>query len=147
MANDSNWLYGYPNLFNYSQVRFGPSTLALMNQSGVTNPNAQFLKITMENSSSANLVTGPYSIVFKLENPFIWFPGTLTVYAGLIFDTQYVLDHGGFGTPTSYNPYLNQNPIPGTGPYVITQVSEASYVKFQQNPNYWGNSLTQQQNC
>jgi peptide/nickel transport system substrate-binding protein len=143
-ANASSWMYGYPNLFNYSQVRFGPATLALMNQSGVINPSEPMLKI-MENSSWPIYVTGPYSIVFKLENPFIWFPGTLTVYAGLIFDTQYVLEHGGFGTPTAYNPYFNQNPIPGTGPYEITQVSELNYVKFQQTPNYWGNNLTQQQ--
>lgn len=143
-ANDSSWLYGYPNLFNYTEVNFGPATLALMNQSGLINPNSQLLAI-MENSSWPIYVTGPYSIVFQLENPFIWFPGTLTVYAGLIFDTQYVLDNGGFGTPTTYNSYFNQHPIPGTGPYVITQVSELNYVKFQQNPDYWGANLSAQQ--
>ena len=140
-ANDSSWLYGYPNLFNYSDVNFGPSTLALMNQSGLISPNSQLMAI-MENSSWPIYVTGPSTIVFHLENPFIWFPGTLTVYAGLMFDVQYVLDHGGFGTPSDYNNYFNQNPIPGTGPYTITDVSELNYVQFQQNPNYWGANLT-----
>ena len=59
-----------------------------------------------------------------------------------MLDMQYVFDHGGLGTPTAYNPYFNQNPIPGTGPYEITQVSELNYVKFQQNPNYWGDNLS-----
>jgi peptide/nickel transport system substrate-binding protein len=143
-VNDSSWLYGYPNLFNYAPVQFGPATLALMNQTdAVTNPTGPLLQI-MENSSWPIYVTSPYAIVFQLKNPFIWFPGTLTVYAGLMLDMQYVFDHGGLGTPTAYNPYFNQNPIPGTGPYEITQVSELNYVKFQQNPNYWGDNLTQQ---
>ena len=49
-VNDSSWLYGYPNLFNYAPVQFGPATLALMNQTGaVTNPTGQLLQI-MENA-------------------------------------------------------------------------------------------------
>ena len=115
-----------------------------MNQTGaVTNPTGQLLQI-MENSSLPSTSPASDSIVFQLQNPFIWFPGTLTVYAGLMLDMQYVFDHGGLGTPTAYNPYFNQNPIPGTGPYEITQVSEPNYVKFQQNPNYWGDNLSQQ---
>jgi peptide/nickel transport system substrate-binding protein len=140
-ANSSSWLYGYPNLFNYSAVNFGPSTLALMNQSGLANPSSQLLAI-MQNTSWPIYVTGQYTIVFHLNAPFIWFPGTLTVYAGLMFDVQYVLDHGGFGTASSYNDYFNQHPIPGTGPYVISQVAELNYVEFQQNPNYWGANMT-----
>jgi peptide/nickel transport system substrate-binding protein len=143
-GNSSSWLYGYPNLFDYSHVDFGPSTLALMNQTGVTDPTGQLLN-TMENSSWPIYVTSPYTIVFQLTAPFIWFPGTLTVYAGLTFDVQYVIDHGGFGTPSDYNPYFNQHPIPGTGPYEITQVAELSSVTFQQSPSYWGKNLTQQQ--
>jgi peptide/nickel transport system substrate-binding protein len=145
-SNDSSWLYGYPNLFNYAPVNFGPASIALMNQSSnaVASPSGQLLSME-QNSSWPIYVTGPYSIVFKLNNPFIWFPGTLTVYAGLMLDMQYVFDNGGLGTPSTYNPYFNQHPIPGTGPYEITQVSELNYVKFQQNPNYWGANLTQQQ--
>jgi ABC-type transport system substrate-binding protein len=143
-GNSSSWLYGYPNLFDYSHVDFGPSTLALMNQSGVASPDSQLLSI-MQNSSWPIYVTNSSQIVFHLNAPFIWFPGTLTVYAGLMFDVQYVLDHGGFGTPTNYNSYFNQHPIPGTGPYVISQVSELNYVQFQQNPKYWGENLTTSQ--
>jgi peptide/nickel transport system substrate-binding protein len=140
-GNSSSWLYGYPNLFDYSHVNFGPSTLALMNQSGLVSPSSQMLSI-MENTSWPIYVTGPNTIVFHLNAPFIWFPGTLTVYAGLMFDVQYVLDNGGFGTPSSINSFFNQHPIPGTGPYVISQVSELNYVKFQQNPKYWGENMT-----
>src|SRR5271157_4745906 len=82
------------------------------------------------------------TIVFQLVAPFVWFPGTLVVYEGLIYDTQWLLQNGGFGTPTAFNSYFNQHPIPGTGPYVVTTVSENSYVKFAQNPTYWGANLT-----
>ena len=41
-----------------------------------------------------------------------------------MFDAQYVLDNGGFGTPTQFNSNFNQKPIPGSGPYVVTHVSE-----------------------
>jgi peptide/nickel transport system substrate-binding protein len=60
----------------------------------------------------------------------------------MLFDSQFVLDHGGFGTPSSFNNYFNQNPIPGTGPYKVTGVSENNYVSFTQNPTYWGRDLT-----
>jgi ABC-type transport system substrate-binding protein len=96
----------------------------------------------MKNSSWPIYVTGPMQIVFHLKAPFVYFPGTLVVFEGLIFDTQWVLDNGGFGLPTGMNTYFDEHPIPGTGPYVITKVSENSYVEFSQNPNYWGAKLT-----
>jgi ABC-type transport system substrate-binding protein len=61
---------------------------------------------------------------------------------GLIFDTQYLLQNGGFGTPTQINANFNQHPMPGTGPYVVADVEEGSHVKFTQNPTYWGKDLT-----
>ena len=96
----------------------------------------------MSNSSWPIYVDDRYQIVFHLQAPFIWFPGTLLTFCGLMFDTQWVLDHGGFGTPASINPYLNQHPIPGSGPYVVTGVAEQNYVKFSQGtPSYWGLKL------
>jgi peptide/nickel transport system substrate-binding protein len=139
-ANSTSWLESYP-LFNMSSVVFGPATLNMINQSGVVNPNPAVLAL-MENSSWPIYVTGPYSIVFRISSPFQWFPGTLIAFDGLMFDTQWVLDHGGFGTPSAFNSYFNQNPIPGTGPYVVTGMSEDAYVTFAQNPKYWGDSLT-----
>jgi len=47
----------------------------------------------------------------------------------------------GFGTAASINSNFNYNPIPGTGPYVVTDVAPNEYVEFSQNPNYWGRSL------
>jgi ABC-type transport system substrate-binding protein len=96
----------------------------------------------MMNSSWPIYVTGPDQIVFHLKAPFRWFLGTMVGFDGLIFDSQYVIKHGGFGTPASFNTYFNQNPIPGTGPYVVTGVSVNSFVKFSQNPTYWGRSLS-----
>lgn len=143
--NSSSWMLSY-NVFNMSTADFGPATLALMNTSSTAliNPSPQLLSI-MENSSWPIYVTGPETIVFQLQNSFQWFENLFPVYTGLIFDTQWLLNNGGFGTPTQYNTYFNQHPIPGTGPYEVTNVVEDSYVQFVQNPTYWGANLTQAQ--
>jgi ABC-type transport system substrate-binding protein len=134
-GNISGWYVGY-NVFNMSNSNFGPATLALMNSSGLINPNSQLMSI-MSNSSWPIYVKGPNEIVFNLVAPFLYFPAMWVQFTGLMFDTQYVLDHGGFGTPTSFNSYFNNNPIPGTGPYVVTNVVPNSMVSFSQNPTYW----------
>lgn len=139
-GNSSSFLESY-NVFNLAPVNFGPSSIALLNQSGLINPSPAALAM-MENQNWPIYVTGPDTIVFHLAAPFNYFLGTLVVYVGLMFDTQWLLDHGGFGTPVQMNTYFNQNPIPGTGPYVVSGFSENSYVEFAQNPNYWGASLT-----
>ena len=139
-GNSSTWLESY-NLFDMSTAKFGPATIQLMNSSGLASPNSQLMNV-MQDSTWPIYVTGPNTIVFRLHVPFQWFPGTLIVFDGLMFDVSWILKHGGFGTPATFNPYFNQHPIPGTGPYVVTQVQENSYVKFQQNSNYWGKSLS-----
>jgi ABC-type transport system substrate-binding protein len=139
-GNSSTWLESY-NLFNMSSVNFGPATINLINQSGLINPSTSALSI-MQNSNWPIYVTDAHTIVFHLQSPFVYFPGTLIVFEGLMFDTQWVLTHGGFGTPTAFNSYFNHNPIPGSGPYIVTQVSPNAWVKFAQNPNYWGANLS-----
>ncbi len=140
-ANSSAWLESY-NLFNMSLVNFGPATIALINQSGLINPSQQALSV-MQNSSWPIYATSPSQIVFHLKAPFTWFPGALIVFDGLMFDTQWVLNHGGFGTAAAINSYFNQHAIPGTGPYDVTNVVESSYVQFAQDPNYWARNWTQ----
>jgi len=139
-GNSSSFLNAY-NIFDVSNVTFGPATLALMAQSGLINPSSSLTTIMM-NSAWPIYVTGPYQIVFRMKTGFQWLPEVLASWAGLLFDTQYVLQNGGFGTPVAYNTAFNQHPMPGTGPYVVTTVSEGSYVAFTQNPTYWGKSLT-----
>lgn len=139
-GNSTTWLESY-NFFDMSHVKFGSSSIALLTSSGLINPSPDALKM-MSDTSWPIYVTGPNQIVFQLRAPFQWFPGTLIVFNGLIFDVQFVLQHGGFGTPTQFNSYFNQNPIPGTGPYTVTEVSQNAFVKFQQDPNYWGRGLS-----
>jgi len=139
-GNGTSWLESYP-VFDMSNVTFGAATIASINQSGLIHPSQQALAI-MSNSSWPIYAPNATQIVFRLKAPFAYFPGTLVAFEGLIFDTQYLLDHGGFGLPTSFNSYFNQNPIPGTGPYVVSQVAENAYVVFTQNPTYWGRNLT-----
>lgn len=140
-GNSSTWLLGYPPMMNMGPVNFGPQTVALLQSSGLVNPSQQALNLMMD-SSWPIYVTGPYQIVFHLSSPFVWFPGLLVGYIGCIFDVQYVLDHGGFGSASGFNTAFNQHPIPGSGPYVVDQVSEQQSVKFSQDPNYWGNKLS-----
>jgi peptide/nickel transport system substrate-binding protein len=142
-SNSSTFLNSY-RLFNMSNVEFGNATLALLAQSGLNNPTGQALNI-MQNSSWPIYTRGPYTIVFHLDAPFGYFLGTIITYEGLLFDMQYVLSHGGLGSPTTPNGYFDTNPIPGTGPYSITSLSINSYVKFAQNPTYWGKNLTSAQ--
>ena len=138
--NSSSFLNAY-NVFNFTNVQFGPATLALMAQSGLINPSPALLSI-MTNSAWPIYAPSPYQIVFRTKAPFLWLPNILIGFVGLLFDTQYVLQNGGFGTPAQYNTAFNQKPIPGTGPYVVSAVEEGSYAKFTQNPTYWGTSLT-----
>jgi peptide/nickel transport system substrate-binding protein len=140
-ANASSWFLSY-DFFNMTNVNFGPATVTQINQSGgLINPSSSALAI-MENSSWPIYATGPYQLVFNLMSPFTYFPGVFVSPFGLIYDTQYVLDNGGFGTPAAPNSLFNTTPIPGTGPYVISQISENSYVQFTLNPTYWGKNLT-----
>ena len=76
-----------------------------------------------------------------LKSPFIYFVGLFAAYLGFIYDAQYVLDNGGFGAFGAINSLFNQHPIPGTGPYMETSMAENAYVKFAQNPTYWGRIL------
>lgn len=139
-GNSSSWLENYVVL-DMSPVNFGPATLALLQQSGVISPSQDMLNIMM-NSTWPIYVTDQYTIVFHLQYPFVWFPGLFVAFDGFIFDTQYVLGNGGFGTPSSFNVYFNTHAIPGTGPYVVTGVSVPSYITFSQSSNYWGANMT-----
>ena len=124
-----------------SSVNFGSSTLSTLTKSGLSSPSSAALSV-MENNHWPIYVTGSNQIVFHLQAPFQWFLGLLVPWMSQVFDAQYVLNNGGFGTPGNYNTAFNQHPIPGTGPYVVTQVSENNLVTFAQNPTYWGDSLT-----
>ncbi|MDA4113244.1 MAG: ABC transporter substrate-binding protein [Thaumarchaeota archaeon] len=139
-GNSSYWWENY-NIFNMTRVNFGLSTVAAINASSLVNPSSQALAI-MSNSAWPIYAPNANQIVFRLAHPFIWFPGTLVAFQGLVYDAQWMLDHGGFGTLTSVNSYFNQNPIPGSGPYKVTQVAENNFVSFTQDPSYWGLTLT-----
>jgi len=142
-GNSTGWLESYP-VFDMSTVKIGPSTFDMINQSGLITPSQEALNIMMDQSEPI-YVTGPNQIVFHLSSPFLWFPGALIVYCGLMFDTQWVLQHGGFGSPAQYNSYFNLHPIPGSGPYVVSGVLENNYVKFAQDTNYWAKDWTPEQ--
>jgi peptide/nickel transport system substrate-binding protein len=139
-GNTSGWAVGY-NVFNMNTADFGPSTIALMTSSGLVNPNAQLMSI-MKNSSWPIYVVNANEIAFNLKAAFPYFPQMWVQSTGLMYDTQYVLTHGGFGTPVAINTNFNNAPVPGTGPYTVTNVVPNSQVAFTQNTNYWAKNWT-----
>ncbi len=138
-GNSSAWYNGYP-LFNMSNVNFGPASISLLNQSGLINPNQQ-AQAMMTNSSWPIYVVNATTIDFHLMHSFNWFLGTLQALTGCMYDAQYLLQNGAFGTPTAVNDYFNLNAIPGTGPYMVSGVQQDQFVQFTQNPTYWGKDL------
>ena len=135
--------YSYPGIFNYSTMApFGNSTVQMFNQTSLANPSAAALAY-MSNMSLPIYVTGPYTLVFHTSLAFQYLLGVLSGLGGEVYDTQYVMNHGGppaYGTPAFG--YYSNNAVPGTGPYDITTYVQNAYVTFTQNPDYWGNSLT-----
>ena len=142
-GNSTGWLEGY-TFFNMTNVNFGPATLTLLNQSSLATPSQQALSL-MGNTTWPIYVVNSDTIAFHLESPFAYFLGTIVTEGGLIYDSQWVFDNGGLGTPASPNSYFNQHPIPGTGPYEFSAIAEDNYAQFVQNPTYWGKSLNQSQ--
>ena len=142
-GNGTNFL-GSVDLFDASHVNFGAASFDLLKSTGLTNPTGEALRM-MQDQSWPIYTTNPYQVVFHLKHPFLFLEGLLVGFQGFIFDCQYVLDNGGVGTPAQYNPYFNEHPIPGTGPYMVTEVVLNSHATFEKNPNYWGASLTADQ--
>jgi peptide/nickel transport system substrate-binding protein len=129
------------NIFNTSAINVGPATLARINQSGLASPSPGLLNM-MSDSSWPIYVTGPYTVVFHLKAPFLFFLNTFAGSSAQMFDPMYILRHGGPGTPGSPNPYFHTNIPPGTGPYMVTRVQTQSLLVLQKNPTYWGNNLS-----
>jgi peptide/nickel transport system substrate-binding protein len=141
-ANSSTfWSFGL-QIFNTSNIDFGPATLALVNQSNsLSSPPQQLLSI-MENQSWPVYVNSSSSITFQLSSPYPFFLSTLVGVNGPIIDAASVIANGGPGTPGAIDSYFTTNLPLGTGPYVVSQIQQNDYITFKKNPSYWGNNLT-----
>lgn len=130
------------HIFDTTGVTFDNQAFGQMvNSSGLTNPSAQLVEM-MSNHSLPAYVTSPNAINFHLSTPFPFFINTFTGFQGMIFDPTYMWQHGGPGMPGNFNPAFNLVPIPGTGPYTVTNAVFQNSVTFTQNPNYWGKSVS-----
>jgi ABC-type transport system substrate-binding protein len=143
-GNSSGWLASIA-FFDMSNVHFGNATWNFIKANGGLNAPDTAAQAVMSNSSWPIYAPNANQIVFHLSIPFAYFPSALVVYEGLIYDAQYVLDNGGYGTASAINSYFNLNAIPGTGPYMVSAVSDNAYVKFTQNPTYWGDQFSASQ--
>jgi peptide/nickel transport system substrate-binding protein len=138
-SNASNFMEGYA-IYNFTNVNFGPSVIDMMNGTGIVNPSGQLLSL-MQNNAWPFSCPNASTLVVNLKNPFAYAPLVFSQYAGVMLDTQFIINHGGFGFFPG-NPVFQSLIIPGTGPYTVTQISPNAYEEFQQNPNYWGENLT-----
>jgi len=141
-GNFSTFWMGMP-IFNMTGVTFGPASMNILNQTGgLTNPSSAAISM-MSNTSLPVYVTGPYTIVYQLSSPFSFFLNSLLGWTGFQLDSQYIIQNGGPGSAPNFNPNFNYLPqIPGTGPYVLSNVVPNSFAVFTQNPTYWGKNLT-----
>jgi len=141
-GNSSTWWGGYP-LFNMSPVNYGPATIDMINTSGLSNPSAQVLSI-MQNTSWPIYATGPYQIIFHQAGENLLLLPSLSTGTPFMElpDAQWISANGGPGSALSPNQFLMTNAAPGTGPYTITGFQVNSYIKYTQNPKYWGRSLS-----
>ena len=143
VSANSTGFWASMRVFDLTNVQFGPATMDLISQSGLTNPSAQLLAMMTDTSLPCYVSSADgYQITYHLKSPFLFFLGTLVGWPGLIFDPMFVMQNGGPGEPTALNPYFNTHMISGTGPYVNTNVVLNSLVEFQKNPNYWGKDLS-----
>jgi peptide/nickel transport system substrate-binding protein len=142
LSGNSSSFYQGLAIFDTSKVNFGADTLNLISQSGLASPSQPLLAI-MTDSSWPIYVTDAYTIIFRMTLPFSFFINLFAGWEGMMWDPMFVLKNGGPGNAVTINNYFALNPIPGTGPYTITDFSEHAYVTFTQNANYWGRNLTQ----
>ena len=142
LTNDSATFWNALHVFNTTGVTFNMNSFgSMVNSSGLSNPSAQLIAV-MSNTSMPAYVTSPYTINFHMDTPFPFFVNTFTGFQGMIFDPTFMFAHGGAGSIGNLNPYFNENPLPGTGPYTVTSSVFQSSVQFAQNPTYWGDSLS-----
>jgi ABC-type transport system substrate-binding protein len=141
-GSSPTWLYGLP-IIDYSNVKFDSSTLGLMAQSGAFITPSDSLLSIMKDSSWPVYVKDQNTIVFQLMVPFVDFLNIINAPFVEVFDPTYVMEHGGPGTPGAQNEYWILHPPPGTGPYMWGEVIPYGRKVFDQNPNYWGKSLTE----
>jgi peptide/nickel transport system substrate-binding protein len=144
-GKSNGFMYGV-DLFDMSKVEYDKPQLDVLTKSGLANPTSEALAI-MENRDWPIYCEGQDRIVLNLAVPFAqpFLFGMLMGHQGLIYDAQYLLDHGGYGDPGNPNPYFNENVFPGTGPYKVDELVVNSYVKYSKNPFYWGSSLTKEE--
>jgi peptide/nickel transport system substrate-binding protein len=134
--------FQYPTIFDTSNVVFGPHTIAMLNDSGLANPNSAALAV-MTNTDWPIYTQGPYKIAFHMTAPFESLLGLLGGLPGMIYDAQFAMNHGWpalYGSPAMG--YFAAHAIPGTGPYMMTDYVQNSHVDFAQNPTYWGKNLS-----
>ena len=139
---NTTFFFQYPTVFDTSHIVFGPHTIGILNASGLNNPTPQAISI-MSNSSWPIYVNGPNQIVFHMTGAFNGLLGLLNGLPGMIYDAQFAMQHGWpalYGSPAMG--YFASNPIPGTGPYKMTEYVQNAHVTFVQNPTYWGANLT-----
>ncbi|BCU66802.1 peptide ABC transporter permease [Sulfolobales archaeon HS-7] len=98
--------------------------------------NSTIMKI-MEYPYQAVVVKGNYTVQFNTLEPYRFFLLDIAGTWGAIVYPAFVDQHGGV-VPNQPNNYADLHGLIGSGPYVISSVSEGfSTIVIKANPNYW----------
>ena len=100
--------------------------------------NATIQKV-MSYPNQAIVVLNPYTLEFKLLQPYMFFLQDLAEYPASAVDPVFVDQHGGV-VPNQQNTYMNTHTM-GTGPYQVVQWVPGQMVVLEANPNYWAAKL------
>jgi peptide/nickel transport system substrate-binding protein len=91
--------------------------------------------------NQAIVVLNTTAIQINLVNSYTYFPLDLAGWWGAIVDPSFIDAHGGV-QPNTANSYLDDNPEPATGPYMVKSYTPGQQLVLEANPNYWGKSLS-----
>ncbi|GGI80220.1 ABC transporter substrate-binding protein [Vulcanisaeta souniana] len=103
------------------------------------NVHNETIQKVMSYPDQAIVVLNPYTVEFKLLQPYMFFLQDLAEYSASAVDPVFVDQNGGV-VPNQQNTYMNTHTM-GTGPYQVVQWVPGQMVVLQANPNYWAAEL------
>lgn len=103
------------------------------------NVHNETIQKVMSYPNQAIVVLNPYTVEFKLLQPYMFFLQDLAEYPASAVDPVFVDQHGGV-IPNQQNTYMNTHTM-GTGPYQVVQWVPGQMVVLEANPNYWAANL------
>ena len=118
------------------QIQAAMDLTALLSNFNTANSTIQKI---MSYPNQAVVVVDPYTVLFNLVNPYVYFLQVVAVPGAGQVDPAFVDQHGGVQA-NSENTYVNTHTM-GTAPYVVVSYTPGIVITEVANPNYWAAKL------